>query len=233
MFVVNFENKGFATTWGESSPAQYLTQTLRKKAVFLSEYYAIAHPSLPNYVAQISGQGPSRATQSDCPTYTDFRSTGTGEFGQLLGDGCVFPATVKTIADQLTAKGFTWKSYQEDIGNSAHQSKTCRHPDIGKSDPTVFARSGDQYTTRHNPFMYFHSVIDSPTCDSSVVGLDALSRDLRATATTPNYSYITPNLCNSGHDGPCVDGSRGGLVAADAWLRTWVPKIPCVVGVQA
>jgi hypothetical protein len=34
-----------------------------------------------------------------------------------------------------------------------------------------------------------------------------------------------PNVCNSGHDHPCRDGSPGGLVAANEWLKTWVPKI--------
>ncbi len=73
--------------------------------------------------------------------------------------------------------------------------------------------------------MYFHSVIDSPTCGDKVVGLDALARDLTTVETTPAYSYITPNLCNDGHDDPCVDGRPGGLVAADAWLREWMPRI--------
>ena len=42
---------------------------------------------------------------------------------------------------------------------------------------------------------------------------------------TPNLVYITPNLCNDGHDAQCADGRPGGLVAADQWLATWIPKI--------
>ena len=53
-----------------------------------------------------------------------------------------------------------------------------------------------------------------------MVGLPALRTDLEQTATTPNLSYITPNLCNDGHDQPCVDGQPGGLASADTWLRT-------------
>ncbi len=225
VFVINLENQGFDVTWGASSPAPYLADTLRARGVFLSQYYGIGHPSLPNYVAQISGQGPNPTTQVDCGKYTDFVATGTADFGQVLGNGCVYPKTVPTIVDQLTAKGLTWKSYQEDIGNSSTEAKTCRHPEIGQLDSTVAARPGDQYTTRHNPFMYFHSIIDAPSCAKRVVGLDALERDLRKRAKTPRYSYITPNLCNSGHDNPCIDGNPGGLVRADEWLRTWVPKI--------
>ncbi len=36
---------------------------------------------------------------------------------------------------------------------------------------------------------------------------------------------ITPNLCNDGHDNTCPDGGAGGLVSANTWLQTWVPKI--------
>jgi hypothetical protein len=225
VFVINLENKDFAATWGPDSKAPYLSTTLRSQGVLLSRYFAVAHHSLPDYIAQISGQGPSNQTQGDCPVYTKFVRTGTDAFEQALGDGCVYPASVLTIADQLDAAGLTWKAYQEDIGNSSRTSATCRHPRLGAADPTVDARRGDQYTTRHNPFMYFRSVIDSPACAAKVVGLDAITSDLASVATTPALSYITPNLCNDGHDDPCVDGRPGGLVAADEWLRVWVPKI--------
>jgi phosphatidylinositol-3-phosphatase len=225
VFVINLENENFAMTWGPGSSAPYLSATLRSQGLFLSRYYGVAHHSLPDYVAQISGQGPTRQTQADCTTYSEFTKTGTGAFGQALGDGCVYPASVVTLADQLDAAGLTWKAYQEDIANAATGPSTCRHPKLGAADPTSQARRGDQYTTRHNPFMYFHSVIDSPTCTAKVVGLDALTSDLAAAETTPTFSYITPNLCHDGHDDPCVDGRSGGLAAADKWLRKWVPKI--------
>jgi hypothetical protein len=52
-----------------------------------------------------------------------------------------------------------------------------------------------------------------------------LPQDLRSTATTPNYVFITPNLCNDGHDPLCIDGGPGGFEAVDAFLRKWVPLI--------
>jgi hypothetical protein len=113
----------------------------------------------------------------------------------------------------------------EDMGNSPTQPATCRHPAIGSVDDTQIARVGDQYAARHNPFVYFHSIIDSPTCDQHVVPLDRLVGDLARVSTTPNVSFITPNLCNDAHDAPCVDGQPGGLVSADRWLAEWMPKI--------
>jgi hypothetical protein len=132
---------------------------------------------------------------------------------------------VPTVADQLAQNHLTWKGYMEDIAQSQTEAKTCRHPAIGSVDDTQQASAGDEYAARHDPFVYFHSIIDSPSCAADVVGLAQLSHDLRAVATTPNLSYITPNLCDDGHDAPCVDGRPGGLVSADAWLRSWVPKI--------
>jgi len=132
---------------------------------------------------------------------------------------------VKTLPDQLTAAGRTWKGYMEDMGNSATGPATCRHPAINAVDDTQKARVGDQYAARHNPFVYFHSIIDSPTCAANDVPLTRLSNDLSSAGTTANLTYITPNLCHDGHDTPCVDGQPGGLVSADQFLSTWVPKI--------
>jgi hypothetical protein len=113
----------------------------------------------------------------------------------------------------------------EDMGNSATEPARCRHPALGAFDTTIGARVGDQYATRHNPFVYFHSLTDSSECVRNDVPLDHLEPDLRSARRTPNYAFITPNLCHDGHDEPCVDGEPGGLVSADAFLRHWVPLI--------
>src|SRR5205085_11055433 len=44
------------------------------------------------------------------------------------------------------------------------------------------------------------------------------------------FAFITPNLCNDGHDATCKGpntegGHTGGLVAADLWLKHWMPLI--------
>jgi hypothetical protein len=140
--------------------------------------------------------------------------------GQAVGQGCVFPPAVTTVADQLTTAGLTWRGYMEDMGTP------CRHPAVGAQDDTQQAEVGDQYAARHNPFMYFHSIIDdNASCQQHVVDLSALTADLADASTTANLSFITPNLCHDGHDSPCVDAQPGGLVSADAFLQEWVPKI--------
>ncbi len=220
VFVINIENKGFSRTWGSTSAAPYLAKTLRARGVLLSSYYATAHRSQPNYIAQISGQGPDSQMQADCKVFSDFVKTGTAEPGQLRGNGCVFPAGTPTVVGQLHAHGLSWKGYLGDMGS------TCRHPAVGKQDTAFSAKIHDQYATRHNPFVYFHSIIDRPAyCGANVVQLWHLGQDLKQISTTPNLSYITPDLCNDGHDTPCVDGRPGGLASVDVWMKTYIPKI--------
>jgi len=219
VFVMQLENKGYDETWGPNSVAPYLSQTLRSQGVLLSQYYGIGHNSLDNYIAQISGQGPNIETQADCQIFTDFVRAGTVPPDQAVGQGCVYPASVPTLAGQLSASGRSWKGYMEDMGTP------CLHPVIGSRDSTQQATTASQYAARHNPFVYFHEIIDSPACQSQDVDLSALKTDLEQPRTTPNFAFITPNLCNDAHDAPCVTGAPGGLVSADAWLRQWVPVI--------
>ena len=98
----------------------------------------------------------------------------------------------------------------EDMGNDpARKSGACGHPHIGiGTDRTAAAEPhsasiprGDAYTTRHDPFMSFHSTIASSDCQRLVVSLERLQRDLARTDTTPNFSFITSNLCHDSHDG--------------------------------
>ncbi len=219
IFVINLENKGYASVWGDNSPAPYLSGTLRKKGVLLQNYYGIAHNSLPNYLAQISGQPPNDSTEKDCHTYTGFTATGTNSDGTLQGDGCVYPENVQTLAGQLAAQGKTWKGYMEDM------QQPCEHPVLEEADNHIKATPEEQYSTHHNPFVYFRSITSSPECARNVVNSSALKDDLRSVDTTPNLAYITPNLCHDGHDGTCADGSDGGLGAADSWLKEQVPAI--------
>jgi hypothetical protein len=228
VFVIVLENQNAGTAFGPNSPAPYLAHTLTAKGAFVPGYYGIGHNSLDNYIAMISGQAPTTVTQADCPDFVDvFPGTPTSD-GQVVGQGCVYPASVQTVAGQLLAKKLSWKGYMEDMGNNPTRDNgtTCAHPAIGSPDQTQQATATDQYATRHNPFVYFHSIIDQTAgCQQRDVPLNRLSGDLGSVPTTPNLSFITPNLCNDGHDAPCANGKPGGLPAADSFLRHWVPLI--------
>jgi hypothetical protein len=142
---------------------------------------------------------------------------------------------VKTLPDQLTAAHRSWKGYMEDMGNDpSREPARCGQPGdpagAGTTDQTESPTATDQYAARHNPFVYFHSLLDSGACREHVVPLTELSRDLEHVKRTPRFSFITPNLCNDGHDDVCtgknIRGTNvGGLTAVDYWLQTYVPMI--------
>ena len=229
VFVLVLENMSYSHTFGPDSDAPFLAKTLPAEGALLSQYHAIGHASLDNYVAMISGQAPNHETQLDCPTFSEFRlsTPGLNPDGQALGAGCVYPPIVKSLPDQLEAAGLSWRAYMEDMGNDPRRERaTCGHVPLGAADPTSVARRGDQYAAKHNPFVYFHTIIDDAArCDARVVNLARLPADLATAAATPNFVFITPNLCSDGHDPQCVDGREGGLVAINAFLTQWVPLI--------
>jgi hypothetical protein len=226
VFVIVLENHNADVTFGPSSPAPYLAHTLPQQGEFVPNYFGIGHVSMDNYVAMVSGQPPNPQTQSDCQFYTDFVGA-VGADGIATGQGCVYPADVGTIANQLSDHGLTWKGYMEDMGADAARDNgtSCAHPALNARDPTQTAAANDQYATRHNPFVYFHAIIDTPACAAGDVPLSRLEPDLASAAATPNLVFITPDLCHDAHDASCADGTPGGLPAADAFLKTWVPRI--------
>ena len=226
VWVIVLENQSFEATFGIASPAPYLADTLTRAGAFLRQYYGTGHSSLDNYISIISGIAPNPATQADCARYEEFTQTGTAPDGQPVGRGCIYPAHVRTIANQLAARNLTWKAYMEDMGkDSTREAATCGHVVIGAPDVTEHATRSDQYAAKHNPFVYFHSIIDSPSCRRNVVPLTRLEADLRSARRTPSFSFISPSLCHDGHDRPCRNGEPGGLVSADKFLAHWVPLI--------
>ncbi len=99
--------------------------------------------------------------------------------------------------------------------------ENCVHPESGATDQP--AQGG--YATRQNPFVYFHSLLQLGACASSDVPLTELGNALDKVASTPNYSFIAPNLCDAGVAGQCPTGTPTGAVSADAFLKQWVPTI--------
>jgi hypothetical protein len=102
----------------------------------------------------------------------------------------------------------------------------------------------DQYVAKHNPFPWFHSLLDNGDCKEHVVPLaKSLVQDLQSEKTTPAFSFITPNNCSDAHDATCKGdnlsggsnaltgekktpaNTQGGLYAADLFLQQIIPAI--------
>jgi acid phosphatase len=90
VILIVFENHGVADVLGNSSAPTF--NRLDSRYATISHYTAVAHPSLPNYLALVSGS--TQGIDSDC----------TG----CLVDG-------RSLADTLTAAGKTWKTYAEGL----------------------------------------------------------------------------------------------------------------------
>lgn len=251
VFTIILENQAYNNTFGPQMPVPYLSQTVAAQGASVPNYYGTSHFSLGNYLSLVSGQAVTTANQDDCTNfapgvgsnYVDIASPTLTAYSQVQGIGCLYPTSTQTIADQLSAKGLTWKGYMEDMGNdTTREAATCGQPGagIGAPDntskaqvPPAYNKGGtqaitDQYAARHNPFVYFHSLIDSGACAQHVVPLNnsTLLSDLASVATTPNYVFITPNLCDDGHDVPCkTPSSPSTYVNENAFLQKWVPMI--------
>jgi hypothetical protein len=226
VFIITLENENADSTFGPDTAIPYLANTLTSQGAYVPDYYATGHLSLDNYISMVSGQAPNAETQSDCQFYTEFLPGIPTSDGQFIGQGCVYPPGVQSIATQLEGAGLTWKGYMEDMGaDPSREASTCGHPAINSPDGTQTATATDQYAARHNPFVYFHSTIDFPTCQANDVNLSQLFPDLASASTTPNYAFITPDLCNDGHDSPCADGQPGGMAQANTFLQSLVPQI--------
>lgn len=178
VFLIVMENHSYTQVWSTSS-TPYIT-SLGKAYARATAYYAITHPSLPNYLDLYAGSNYGITT--DCSPSSSCH------------------VNAKNLADNLTAKGLTWKSYEESMPS-----------------PCYLTTSGN-YTPRHNPMVSFDDIrTNSTCCKAHDVSFIALSTDLASASSTPNFSLITPNLCNDMHNCSISTG--------DSWLKSQVPTI--------
>lgn len=229
VFVIMLGENSYEETFGKTSVAPYLSTELPTLGEVLPNYYAVTKGDLANQLALISGQGPTPETAANCPNYADVVPGTTSPEGQVEGNGCVYPATTPSLPAALVAKKLKWKAYVEDSGNgvATGQPSTCRHPPLGTPDTAQVPVPGDDYVTWRNPFVYLHSVIDSPECAAGDVGFEQLLPDLKKKVTkkTPALSYIVPNACHSGAEVACEPGRLTGAAGIEEFLEPLVPEI--------
>jgi phosphatidylinositol-3-phosphatase len=159
------ENEEYTSVLGNAR-APY-TDSLIRRYGLATQSYAIAHPSLPNYLALTSGS--TDGVSSDC---TDCR------------------VGARNIVDELEAAHISWKAYLED------------------APAACFRGSGaGGYAKKHNPFIYYRDIVSSPRRCRRLVGFAQLADDLRR-GQLATYAWITPNLCDDGHDCGIGGGDR-------------------------
>ncbi|HUA10996.1 MAG TPA: alkaline phosphatase family protein [Solirubrobacteraceae bacterium] len=226
VFIVMLANQPYENVFTPISAAPYLAKTLTAQGIILGNYYAVAHNELANAIALVSGQGPTAETARNCPNYSAIAGARKGSYEQVLGAGCVYPASTKTLPGQLAAKNLSWRAYVQGIDEGPTTPPACAHPALGHADPDAgLEPAPGAYTTARNPFVYFASITGSTSCARDDVGLSALAGDLASGARTPNLAYIVPDRCNDGSATPCRPGAPAGLAASEPFLKRVVPEI--------
>lgn len=103
------------------------------------------------------------------------------------------------LADQIEARGKSWKAYMESMPHACF---------VGDAPPL--------YRQKHNPFIYYSNIRNDPARCARIVPFSDFAADLQANKL-PDFTWITPNMCNDGHD--CE------ISTTNSWLETWVPQI--------
>lgn len=289
VWVIMMENHGYAQIIG--NPYMPFTNAEAAHANLATNYYAVGHPSLTNYLETVGGSNfgvrddnspdwhnkacqPNIATGAVsleatstpiCPIAgigtdaatpaLDFSNETSGPPPVIDLDGTIgyaaAPTVGKTIADQLNARGMSWKSYQESLplgspdgintSDGIFTNLTTFTADEQAQGETQ-ANLVSLYAVKHNPFVYFTSIQQSPAQLANVVafdGADGLYADL-ASGNVPNFSFIVPNQCDDQHgrgnagpfcnfdpdDNGTLNGLNPGLMAqGDVTLQKLVTAI--------
>ncbi len=213
VFVIMMENLGFNQIIGNPN-APFLNQ-YAKSANLGTQYFAIEHPSLPNYLDIIGGSNFNVKNDNEPDWHNAHCNSAQLSTMVCPIEGESRNFTGKMIGDQLVDSGRSWKSYQQNLPpfgadrvnfsdgfytnmTKFEQIQPAMNPPFSLSDLAML------YAVKHNPFVYFRSVQEGKNPRNSlsnVVGFEGargLFADLQSGAV-PSLSFIAPNQCNDMH----------------------------------
>lgn len=169
------ENRDYAAVVG--SPDAPFINELAGRYALATNYFAVTHPSQPNYIALFSG-----STQG------------------VTDDG-VHDLGGRNLADQLDARGRTWRVFAENVPAGCYTGAVA----VGGLD-------GDgTYARKHDPAISFTDIAGDPSRCGRISDFSHFD------PSAADFELIVPNLCHDGHD--CSTAT------ADAFLRSFIPRI--------
>jgi phosphatidylinositol-3-phosphatase len=140
------------------------------------------------------------------PSLPNYLALTSGSTQGVSSDCTACQVGASNIVDQLEAARISWKAYLEDEPRACFQG----------------AAAGS-YAKKHNPLIYYNDIARSPRRCSRLVGFSQLAADLRR-GRLPTYTWISPNLCDDGHD--C------GVAGSDRFLARTGPALLRELGPQ-
>jgi len=154
--------------------------------------------------------------KDECGSSTTYESVGSPSLpnyiGATAGDTFGIHDDAAPTAHRLTADNLFRQARTAGLESKSYED--------AMDSPCSLAGSGT-YAVKHNPAAYFFGGDDHKACTHDNVALGTinsgpLSDDLRLDAL-PEFSFITPDLCNDTHDCPVATG--------DKFLAELVPAI--------
>jgi len=191
IFVIVEENHGFNDIIG-SVHAPALNRFANEYGL-ATRYYAVTHPSEPNYVALIGGY--TFGIRDDDAFYCSPGSTRPHCSYSRMAGYVDHTIDAPNLATQLQAAHLSWKNYNESLPAPGSLA-------IGAADPKALdvSRGLQIYASKHSGFLNYASVQRDPHRAQHIVGFDELRADLRS-GRVPNFSFVIPNLCDDMHGG--------------------------------
>lgn len=116
------------------------------------------------------------------------------------------PSNISTVADLLDTKSISWGEYQEAIPYPGFQG-------FNYSNQKTYANN---YVRKHNPLILFDSVTSDAGRLSQIKNFTSFEDDLK-NQKLPQWSFVTPNMTNDGHD--------TSVTFASVWERGWISKL--------
>jgi hypothetical protein len=207
VFVIVGENTSLSQLTMKN--ATYQLGTIKPNSAWLTDYWGISHYSTSKYIAMTSGQflPCHQADEKPATCNQDVPNV----FGQLSG----------------ASTPISWKAWNESMPQPG-----CYLVNAGEN------RFGNAYRVKHNPAAYYEDVVGSnfsgttgdAFCQQHDVSMgttdpndkSTFEADLRS-GDIPRFNYITPNMCEDGHDNCKPEGNT--IKQFDDFLAREVPKI--------
>jgi hypothetical protein len=219
VFVIVLENHNSFTSFGSNgiigNPQAPNITALWNKYNVATNYNAVWHPSLPNYVSMITGNWIGTDVVATGHSYPPGSTVGISDddSATVSTDYPSPPANVSihrwrvnlpSLAGQLVKAGKDWRAYLQNI------------PESGT---TLANWPGDNntaklYAVKHNPFPYIAEIQDNAAQFAQQVPIEQLFSDL-GSGNVPAFSYIVPDQCRDMHGIGNVLAPCGGVNDTD------------------